>query len=232
MLPYYDTAGKIVVVIDVFRATSAISTALEYGIKEIIPVRDIHEALEYKSKGYIAAAERKGAVVEGFDFGNSPYAFMDEGLRNQSVVLTTSNCTAAILEVKDNAAQVLMGAFTNFTALTQHLLDAKEDVILLCAGWKNRYSLEDSLFAGAVVDRLYDDFLVECDSAFAMKNLYRQALQQGLDKFLAHSSHRNRLAHLNIEKDIAYCLLQDQAHVVPIYNGHSIVPVKVKVEVS
>lgn len=232
MLPYYDTEGKIVVVIDVFRATSAISTALEYGIKEIIPVRDIHEALDYKNKGFIAAAERKGAVVEGFDFGNSPYAFMDEALRNKSVVLTTSNCTAAILEVRDNAAQVLMGAFTNFSAITQYLLDAKEDVLLLCAGWKNRYSLEDSLFAGALVDRLYDDFEVECDSALAVKNLYKLAVQQGMSAFLKNSSHRRRLSHLNIEKDIEYCLLHDQASVVPRYNGHSIMPVKVKVEVS
>jgi 2-phosphosulfolactate phosphatase len=78
--PLYDNGFDIVVVIDVLRATSAITTGLHCGIKEIIPINSVEKAVDYKSKGYITAAERDGQVVEGFDFGNSPYAFMNPDL--------------------------------------------------------------------------------------------------------------------------------------------------------
>jgi 2-phosphosulfolactate phosphatase len=221
-LPYYDIDDKIVVVIDVFRATSAIITAIQYGIKEIIPVKDIEDALEFKHRGYITAAERKGEVVDGFDFGNSPFAFMDESLRGQSVVLTTSNCTMAMLQVK-HAKKTLLGAFTNISALAEMLDRENDDVLLLCAGWKNRFSLEDSLFAGALVEKLITEygFHSECDSVLSARELYRVA-KHDIHSFIKRSSHRHRLGHLNIEKDIEYCLKPDQAQAVPQYDGYSV----------
>jgi 2-phosphosulfolactate phosphatase len=222
-----------VVVIDVFRASSAICTALHQGIHEIIPVRDIEDAIEYKAKGFITAAERKGEVVEGFDFGNSPFAFMEPSLKGKSIVLTTSNCTAAIHEIKKNAAMILVGAFANISVLTEFLTEQNRSILLLCAGWKNRYSLEDSLFAGALTQKLIESGRVRmnCDSAFASQNLYSMA-KDNMREFLMNSSHSHRLHHLQIENDILYCLQQDTAPVVPFFNGYSIKPLTAAVESS
>jgi 2-phosphosulfolactate phosphatase len=222
LLPYYNIDDKIVVVIDVFRATSAIITAIQYGVKEIIPVKDIEDALEYKHKGYITAAERKGEVVDGFDFGNSPFAFMEEHLKGQTVVLTTSNCTMAMLEVK-HAKKTLLGAFTNITALAEMLDRENDNVLLLCAGWKNRFSLEDTLFAGALVEKLVSEygFNTDCDSVLTARELYKVA-RHDMHSFVKRSSHRHRLGHLNIEKDIEYCLKHDQAQAVPQFDGYSV----------
>ncbi|MFY8077851.1 MAG: 2-phosphosulfolactate phosphatase, partial [Flavobacteriales bacterium] len=101
--PLYDNGFDIVVVIDVLRATSAITTGLHCGIKEIIPINSVEKAVDYKSKGYITAAERDGQVVEGFDFGNSPYAFMNPDLVGKTVVLTTTNGTNAIEVAKEKS---------------------------------------------------------------------------------------------------------------------------------
>lgn len=221
-MPGYEIEDKIVVVIDVFRATSAIITAMQYGVKEIIPVKDIEDALEYKHKGYITAAERKGEVVDGFDFGNSPFAFMQEKLRGKSIVLTTSNCTTALLQVR-HAKKTFLGAFTNISALADLLDREGENILLLCAGWKNRYSLEDTLFAGALVKKMVEDygFNSDCDSVLTAYELY-QAASKDIHSYIAKSSHRKRLHHLHIEKDIEYCLKKDQAQAVPIFDGHSV----------
>lgn len=209
------------VVIDIFRASTAICTALAYGIKEIIPVKTLDEAREYKKHGYITAAERDGAVVDGFDFGNSPYAFMDEKLKDKPVVLTTSNCTTAIHEVKD-AADIIIGSFVNITAIENYLRETENDVLLLCAGWKNRFNLEDTIFAGALVDRVYNDFTIECDSSTAARSMY-QIAKEDIRSYVSNSSHTRRLRHLHIEKDITYCLQEDQVNVVPHFDGQSIV---------
>ena len=99
--PYYKDEFEIVVVIDVLRATSAICAAFDNGISAIIPVPTVEEAWEYKRKGYLAGAERKGQIVEGFDFGNSPFSYMKEEFRGQEVVLTTTNGTKSLDVAKD-----------------------------------------------------------------------------------------------------------------------------------
>jgi 2-phosphosulfolactate phosphatase len=208
------------VVIDIFRASSAICIALAYGVKEILPVKTLEEAREYKSQGYITAAERDGAVVDGFDFGNSPYAFMEPSLKGKSIVLTTSNCTAAIHEVKD-AADIIIGSFLNISAVEKFLRESQNDVLLLCAGWKNRFNLEDSIYAGALVDRLHKEFIIECDSSVASRSMYQLA-KEDIRSYVSNSSHTRRLRHLHIEKDIMYCLLEDEVDVVPHFNGNSI----------
>jgi 2-phosphosulfolactate phosphatase len=221
LLPVTNVNGKIVVVIDIFRASSAICTALANGIKEIIPVKEIEDALAYKANGYTSAAERRGEVVDGFVFGNSPFAFMDNKLKGQSIVLTTSNCTTAIHEVS-GAAEIVLGAFSNISVLAEYLKEANNNVVLLCAGWKNRFSLEDSLFAGALADLLADDFVFNSDSTVAMQQLFN-SVKDDLRGFIEKSSHRQRIHTAGIEEDIEYCLKRDTAPVLPLFNGHSII---------
>ncbi len=220
---YYSNKNCVVVVIDVFRATSAIVTAFDNGIKEIIPVSSLEEAREYKEKGYFVGAERKGEIIEGFDFGNSPFSYMQEKLKGETVVLTTTNGTKALNRAKA-ADRVIVGSFLNLTAVVDYLKAQKKDVLLLCAGWRDRYNMEDTLFAGAVVEQLIKDPLFGnlADSATASMHLY-QVAKDDLNQYLKDSSHRRRLARLNLEKDIDYCLQLDLSKHVPILEGNALV---------
>ena len=220
----YENPNAIVVVIDVLRATSAICTAFEHGAKELIPVATVEEAEEYKKKGYLVGAERNGEIVEGFDFGNSPYSYMGEKIKNNTIVLTTTNGTKAI-KMAENAYQVVVGSFINISALSAWLAKQGRDVLFLCSGWKDRYNLEDSLFAGALVDKLSTEFEIEttlADSALSAKYLYQVAKNDPY-KFLRNSSHRKRLAKLNLKEDIKYCLTPDQSSVIPVLKNGTLV---------
>ena len=221
MLPYYELEGKAVVVIDVFRASSTICVALANGVREIIPVKDIAEALAYKDKGYRVAAERHGAMVDGFELGNSPLSFVGEQFTGESIVLTTSNCTQAIHEVKD-AHSIYIGSFGNLNLIAAHLLTMEQDVLLLCSGWRNKYNMEDTIFAGALIDRLMPDFTIECDAALTALHLYNVA-KDDISGFLKSSSHAQRLRNLRIGADIEYCLTPNIAEVLPFFNGYSII---------
>lgn len=219
---YYTNKDCVVVVIDVFRATSAICTAFQHGVKRIIPVSSVDEAKEYQAKGMVAAAERHGEIVEGFDIGNSPFSYMNPALKGKEVVLTTTNGTKAIERAKA-ADHIIVGSFLNIDAVCRYLERMNKDVILLCAGWRDRYNMEDSLFAGAVINRLKHNPIFKglADSSLAADHLYGLA-KDDLKGFLENTSHRNRLARLNLEEDIAYCLQENTMDLVPIYRGNAL----------
>ena len=222
LLGLFDAAGKIVIVIDVLRATSSICVAFAQGAEEIVPVAKIEECLTYKEKGFLIAGERNGEMLPGFDFGNSPFSYMGIHLKGKSIALTTTNGTQAI-EAAKNSHCVVIGSFLNLEVLCQWLSGQRKDIICLCAGWKNKFNLEDTLFAGAVGDYLLsgDLFSTDCDSTIAARHLYRLA-KSDLHGFLSDSSHRRRLERLNIEKDVAYCLTPNQANVIPVLEGSSL----------
>jgi 2-phosphosulfolactate phosphatase len=221
--PLFRNDDAIVVIIDIFRATSAICTAIHHGVDSIIPVSTVEEAMDYQTKGFLAAAERHGEVVEGFEFGNSPFSYMGEAVQNKTIVLTTTNGTVAIEAAKD-AYKVVIGSFLNISVLTNWLISQNRDVILLCAGWKNKFNLEDTLFAGAVAKRLKENGKFEntCDTAQAACHLFDSA-KGYMYGFLENSSHRKRLERLNLDKDIRYCLECDLTPVIPVLDGKSIV---------
>jgi 2-phosphosulfolactate phosphatase len=221
--PLFHNEQAIVVVIDILRATSAITTALYNGVAKMIPVATVEEAKALQQKGYIAAAERNGEMIEGFELGNSPFGYMNTKVKGKTIAISTTNGTQAIAIAK-NASQIIVGSFLNLDVVIDYLRTQKRDVILLCAGWKNKFNLEDTLFAGAVADALLlkDDFTSNCDSALASSHLYHLA-KHDLFGFLANSSHRNRLAKLDLERDIRYCLTPNQCPVIPIMEGEYLV---------
>lgn len=227
----YNNAEQIVIVNDIFRATSAICTAFRYGAKEVIPVASVDEALDYKEKGYLVGAERNGIKLEGFDFGNSPYSYMDQSIEDQSIVLTTTNGTRAIDIAKD-AFQVVIGAFTNLSALADYVGNQERDILVLCSGWKGRYNLEDTLFGGALVKMLVDKNLLDVqsdveDSALSAMYLYNMAKDDPY-KFLMNSSHRRRLKNLNLKEDIRYCLTLDQTDIIPVLEGGKLIQLEIE----
>ena len=213
---YFKDEFEIVVVIDVLRATTAICVAFEYGIKSIIPVPTLEDALEYKKKGFLVGAERKGQIVEGFDFGNSPYSYMKDEFKGKDVVLTTTNGTKSIAAAKD-ADTLVIGALVNLDVLTTWLIKQNKNTLCLCSGWQDKFNLEDTICAGAISEALINTgkFTSIEDSSIAAKYLYLSAKDNYMG-YLKSSSHRRRLRNLNLNEDIKYCLTPNKTNVIPI----------------
>ncbi len=225
LYPIYRDDNSIVVIVDIFRATSAICTALHYGMTSVIPVATIDEAKKYSGTRYILAAERGGEVVEGFAYGNSPLNYRNNPeVVGKKLVLTTTNGTQAIA-VAGNAAKLCVGAFSNITSLSSWLVNQQKDVMILCAGWKNRLNLEDTIFAGALTRLLLNQGFaldIDSDAALTALTLFEQS-KEDIHRFLEPSSHRQRLSKLNLHDDIEYCLKWDTTSVVPVLiNGELI----------
>lgn len=222
---YFKDQFEIVVVIDVLRATSAICTAFHHGVKAIIPVPTVEEAWDYKLRGFFAGAERKGKIVEGFDFGNSPFAYMREDFIGKEIVLTTTNGTKS-LDVAKNAEMVVVGSFLNLDALTNWLSNQNKNILCLCSGWQDNFNLEDTICAGAICHRLISNgkFTSVEDSSIAAKYLFLSAKDNYLG-YLKSSSHRRRLKNLNLNEDIKFCLTPNQTDVIPILKNGKLVKI-------
>lgn len=222
LLHLHNIENTIVVVTDIFRATSCMVTGFAYGVKSIIPVATVDECKELQNQGFIAAAERNAQKVEGFDLDNSPFSFMDERLYGAKVAMTTTNGTLSITMAKQKAVKVLVGAFLNLEAVVAYLRNQPYDVLVLCAGWKGKVNMEDTLFAGAVVDALQDEYTLAEDGAVMAQRMYALAKDDMLG-YLLNSSHIRRLQRLGIQKDITYCLQHNLYDVVPVLRGTELV---------
>lgn len=218
---------QIIVVIDVLRATSAICAAFENGVKSVIPVETIEEAKAYQDKGYLVGAERNGEIVEGFDFGNSPYSYMTEEIKGKEVVLSTTNGTRAI-ELAKEADTVVIGSLLNLDALCEWLEKQDKHILCLCSGWQNKFNLEDTICAGAITEYLINTgkFKSDEDSSIAAKYLYISAKDNYLG-YLKSSSHRRRLKNLNLNEDIKYCLTPNQTRAIPVLENGKLVDAQV-----
>ncbi len=204
LLPLFKLDDKIVVVIDILRATSCMVTGFAHGISEIKPVATLEESATYGLMGYITAAERNGLKMEGFDLDNSPFSYMDPVLYGKKICVTTTNGTKAILQ-SAHARKVIIGSFLNLKTVADYLFIRGLDVVLLCAGWKGQVNAEDTLFAGALVSHLKESFAIGNDSALMARDLFELQKGRMLD-FLRESSHFQRLNRLNIHNDIEFCL--------------------------
>ena len=221
LLHLHSIENSIVVVTDIFRATSCMVTGMAHGVGSITPVATIEECLALQQQGYVAAAERNAQKVEGFDLDNSPFSYMDESLVGASIAMTTTNGTLSITKAK-SAVKVLVGAFLNLSAVSNYLKSQQYDVLVLCAGWKGKVNLEDTLFAGALVEALHDEYIIGEDAALLAMRTYQQA-KDNMIGYLATSSHVRRLQRLGIHKDIQYCLQRDLYDVVPVLRGSALV---------
>ena len=222
LLHLHKLDNSIVVVTDIFRATSCMVTGLAHGLESITPVATIEECKTLQERGYIAGAERNAEKVEGFDLDNSPFSYMDEGLIGAKVAMTTTNGTLAISKAKTSAVKVMVGAFLNLEALAKQLRSEPYDVLVLCAGWKGRPNLEDTLFAGALAEALKNEYTINEDSAIMAQRLYNEG-KSNLLSYVSNSSHVRRLQRHGIQKDISYCLQHDLYDIVPILRGNTLV---------
>ncbi len=213
LMHLYDVQDKTIVVVDIFRATSCMVTAFAHGAESITPFSNLDICREMKTKGYITSGERNGEKVAGFEKGNSPFEYMDDTIMGQKIAFTTTNGTLAIEKAK-GAKEVIIGSFLNLTSIVKYLLLGENSVLIVCAGWKGKVNLEDTLFAGAVVEKLKNYIEPDCDAPLISQQLYTVA-KDDMVKYLSTSSHVKRLNRLNIYKDIEFCLTPDQYKVVP-----------------
>jgi 2-phosphosulfolactate phosphatase len=220
----YEKGFELIVVIDVLRATSAICAAIENGVKGIIPVDSVEEAREYLKKGYLAAAEREGQIVEGFPMGNSPISFLDPELKGKTIVLTTTNGTKAI-KIAEHKETVVIGSLNNLQSLTEWLIRQERNTLILASGWKDKFNLEDTICAGAIIDGVLKSgkFSSNEDSSVAAKFIYRSA-KENIFSYLKASSHRRRLRKLNLNADVNYCLTPNNLTAIPILKDGILVP--------
>lgn len=224
--PLYDRDDAVVVITDIFRASTAICAAFHNGVKSIIPVAEISESEEYKKKGYIVAGERDGKKLDCADFGNSPFNFLEPALRGQTIVMNTTNGTQAIKTVAHGNNEVLIGAFINLTAVANYIMGLKKPVVIFCAGWKNRFSMEDTLFAGALVEHLLNNgrgvYHTMCDAAIASADLWLLAKGNPLG-YVDKAAHRHRLRKMGLDDIIEFSLTTDFTTAVPVLRGKELV---------
>lgn len=226
LLNLYDLSNSVVVIIDVLRATSTIATALYNGAQCVIPVASVPRCIEIgQETGGITAGERDGRVAEGLTYGNSPFEYPRDFIQDKILVLTTTNGTKLLHMALDNGApEIITGSFPNLSAVCDYLVSSGRDVLLGCSAWKDRVNMEDTLFAGAVVNRIKSHFNIHCDASKMAEGLY---LEAGEDRFdfmrLRGATHYHRLMNYGLEKDIRYCLQADGANVLPIFRGDRLI---------
>ena len=209
-------SDSIVVIIDILRASSAICTAFANGAVSLIPVAEAKEAEEYKQKGYLVAAERDGFVLDFADFGNSPFNFTQEKVSGKTIVYSTTNGTG-IIKMASSANAIAVGSFLNITALSDWLIAREKDVVLFCAGWKNRFNLEDTVCAGAFTERLMNSRLYStiCDSTLAALDLWSLA-KNDLPGYIEKAAQRSRLRDKGLDDCLLFCLTPDFTRKIPV----------------
>lgn len=224
--PIYRQKDLLVIVTDVFRATTTICAAIHAGVKAVIPVANRSKWIDYKTQGYILAGEREGLILPGADFGNSPLAFLNQDLRGETLVLSTTNGTKA-LAVADESNTVVVGAFSNLAVIVEKLVHFNnKNVVILCSGWKNMFSLEDTLFAGALISEVIlqapDRYRTNCDAAQASIDLWEKA-KHNLMAYIQKASHYERLMKLGLKDDISFCLQLNTTNVFPVLTDNFII---------
>ncbi|HEY4934975.1 MAG TPA: 2-phosphosulfolactate phosphatase, partial [Puia sp.] len=177
LLNLYNASQATVVIIDVLRATSTIATALFNGARYIVPVDSVAKCIELgRQINCITAGERDGKIAEGLSYGNSPFEYSRPFINGKILVLTTTNGTRLLQMALDKGArEIVTGSFANLDTLTEYLIRQKNNVILACAAWKDRINIEDTLFAGAVIEKIRAYFTIECDASHIAANLYIKA---------------------------------------------------------
>lgn len=217
-----DIKDKVVVVVDVLRATSTIITALYNGCKEVIPVAEIEEAVRiaknYEKDTFILGGERNAEKIEGFHLSNSPWEYSKDQVEDKTVLITTTNGTKAITKAAD-AKEVVLASFINITAICDYVAALGHDIALICAGTSGQFSADDILVAGAFISGLHNKgiSLVLDDLGMTAEFMYEQS-KDDLHGILSKTRHYSELKKLGLTRDLEDCLKLDTTPIVPIYS--------------
>jgi 2-phosphosulfolactate phosphatase len=221
-----DLAGRTVVVVDVLRATTTIAVALANGAKAVLPAASTDEALRIAQNlerdAVVLAGERKSVRIPGFALGNSPSEFGPDAVAGKTIVMTTSNGTAALIAAQ-GAREIIAGAAVNFTTVVDRARAALEqhgDVVILCAGGDKQFALEDAFAAGRLTKALLPEGglrrVTVNDGAVAALELARHYGDRWV-RALRASAHGRELVELGFRADLETCAAQDTHPVLPLY---------------
>lgn len=215
---FYKRENDVVVVTDVFRATTTMCSAIKNGASSIIPVANIDDAKRYKANGFLVGAERNTRPCSFADFGNSPFEYRREIVEGKELVFTTSNGTQAIYAAHD-AEELLIGAFSNIDVVANRCATLGKRVVVLCAGWNKKANLEDTLFGGALYEKLraITDVKMESDAVRIAHILWEQAKENPID-FLKNSDHYKRLVTNGFVNQAAYCFEMNTADLLLVFD--------------
>lgn len=211
--------GKTAIIIDVLRATSVMTTALANGVNGIYPYKDIESVIKHssKDKNPLLCGERKGLKIDGFDCGNSPLEFTCEKVSGKTMYMTTSNGTRAIENTAKYASKIYIGAFLNLQSIVDRIVKEENDVVIICSGTDDNFSLDDALCAGEIIKRAVKiKSNIKCsDIALALKLI----AENSVDIFttLKGSKHFEYLKSIGFEGDMNHCFSIDKYDIVPEY---------------
>lgn len=228
-LPAALIAGRIVAVVDVLRASTTIAVALANGAKNVVPLESPDEVI-LRSKAFERAAvrlcgERRMLPVSGFDGGNSPREFSRDAVDGKTVLLTTTNGTAAILATQ-GARDVVVASYVNFSAVLAMLragLRGGADVAIICAGQDRQFALEDAACAGRYARQIASRIAeIETNDGARASILLDKRYGDRLDRLFADSAHGVALAQAGFTGDLEVCAAVDAYPVIPLYQDRSI----------
>lgn len=201
------------IVVDILRATTSICAAFQAGVEEVVPLNSLEPLPHYRELGYTLAAERNGEKIQNAQCGNSPTEYLTMNLKGQRLAYSTTNGTVGILMAANDSKRVLIGCFSNLSALVDILQHDENNLVILCSGWKNGVSIEDTLFAGNLIEQL-NNYQPINDAANMAKTLYTN-VQNDLYGYCQRGTHIHRLQRLNYDRDIKFAFKKDSCPVVP-----------------
>lgn len=206
------------VAVDILRATTSVCAAFAAGAEEVVPLDTLEGLIPYQQRGFLSAAERGGKKVDSAQCGNSPTEYLTMDLHGKHIAFSTTNGTVSILRGSD-ADRTFVGAFANLSVLSDHLIAHPQDLVILCSGWKNDFSVEDTLFAGALCQRLLASgtYTTHNDAVLMAVNLWRLAAADPYGYCLQNASHVRRLFAFggNAIDDVAFAFRPDTCPVLP-----------------
>lgn len=215
--------GHTSVTVDILRATTSLCAAFQAGAAEVIPLSSLDELSSYRALGYTLAAERGGSKVADAECGNSPTEYLSMNLNGRRLAYSTTNGTVAILAAAQ-AGRTLVGAFANISALADRLVSEANDVVVLCSGWLNSASLEDTLFCGALASRLLVSGRFQpSDDATAIAIRLWLLAHDDPYAFCADATHVQRLQRMGCDRDIRFAFQLDTCPVVPCFSDGRLV---------
>ena len=216
-----DVRGRTVIVIDVLRTSSTITAALKNGARAVVPVADAEEAGKIASNldqsSYLLGGERGGEPIEGYHHGNSPLEYTPEVVSGKTIILNTTNGTRAI-SLARSAEHLIVGSFLNADRVVTFALEAGLDVTIICAGWRHRVALEDTLSAGLILYRLWngkEPGLVS-DAAHIAFTQYQND-KDNLQTTLSRCNHAQWLASRGFEEYVKFCFNINALPVLPYF---------------
>ena len=223
-----ELTGKLVVVIDILRASSTIVTALVQGCSGFIPIfspdQVEEKARQFKKEEVLLGGEREGKKIKGFSLGNSPREYKREMVKDKIIIFSTTNGVKT-LEMVKNASEIIIGSFLNLSAVANYCADYNGDILLVCAGREGQFSLEDSVCAGMLIDFLKENFpeiYRETDANLTAQMLYKR-FGKNILEMLGKSQHGQYLKKIGLEEDLIFCSQENIFNIVPIFKDGMII---------